>query len=132
MKDESPTLKPGREVTVMKHLASVVTLLFLREVTVMKHLASVVTLMFLREVTVMKHLASLVTLLFLREVTVMKHLASLVTLMFLPKTLIWNKITFPGSNSLNFAELVENELIKSISKKIYQYSFFYLIYHCLL
>ena len=30
---------------------------------------------------------------------------------------------FPASNLLNFAELVENELMKSISKKIYQYSF---------
>ena len=41
---------------------------------------------------------------------------------------------FPASNSLNFAELVENEFMKSISKKIYQYSFylFYPIYRCLL
>ena len=67
-----------------------------------------------------------------RAVTFMKYLASLATLIFLPKTLIWNKITFPASNSLNFVELVENELMKSISKKFNQYSFFYTIYRCLL
>ena len=48
----------------------------------------------------------------------MKYLASVVSLIALPKTLIWNKITFPASNSLNSAELVENELIKSIFEKI--------------
>ena len=48
--------------------------------------------------------------------TFMKYLASVVSLIF-PKTLIWNKITFPASNSLNFEEMVENELMKSISKK---------------
>ena len=52
-----------------------------------------------------------------RAVTFMKCLVSAVSLIFLPKTLIWNKITFPASNSLNLAELVENELMKSISKK---------------
>ena len=67
-----------------------------------------------------------------RAVTFIKYLASVVSLIFLPKTLIWNKIPFPTSNSLNFAELVENELMKNISKKIYQYSFFYPIYCCLL
>ena len=66
-----------------------------------------------------------------RAVTFMKYLARVVSLAFLPKVLIWNKITFPASNSLNFAELVENELMKSISKKIYQYSFFYPTCHCL-
>ena len=60
-----------------------------------------------------------------RAVTFMKYLASVVSLTFLPKTLIWNKITFLASNSLNFAKLVENELMKSISKKINQYSFFF-------
>ena len=50
-------------------------------------------------------------------VTFMKYLASVASLIFPPKTLIWNKIAFPTSNSLNFAELVENDLIKSISKK---------------
>ena len=63
-----------------------------------------------------------------RAVTSMKYLASVVSLIFLPKTLIGNKITFPASNSMNFAELLENQLMKSISKKIYQYFFFYLIY----
>ena len=62
-----------------------------------------------------------------RAVTFMKYLASVVSLIFLPKILIWNKITFPTSDLLNFAELVGNEL-KSISKKVYQYSFFYPIY----
>ena len=67
-----------------------------------------------------------------RAVTFMKNLASVVSLIFLPKTLIWNKIIFPASDSLNFAELVETELTKSISKNFYQYSFFYRIYRCLL
>ena len=65
-----------------------------------------------------------------RVVTFMKHLASVVSLIFLAKTLIWNKITFPASNSLNLAELVLNGPMKSICKKTYQYSFFYSIYHC--
>ena len=42
-----------------------------------------------------------------------------VPLTFLAKTLIWNKITFSASNSLNLAELVVNETMKSIYKKIY-------------
>ena len=50
-----------------------------------------------------------------RAVTFMKYLASVISLIYLPKTLIRNKITFPESNPLNFAELVENELMKSIS-----------------
>ena len=53
-----------------------------------------------------------------RAVTFMKYLASVVSLIFLAKTLIWNKITFPASNLLNFAELVENESLKSSTKKI--------------
>ena len=61
-------------------------------------------------------------------VTFMKDLASVVSLIFLPKTSVWNKIMFPASSSLNFAEPVENELMKSICKIIYQYSFFYSIY----
>ena len=65
-------------------------------------------------------------------VTFMKYLAGVVSLIFPLKTLIWSKITFPASNSLNFAELVENELVKSIFKENYQYSFFYPIYRCLL
>ena len=54
-----------------------------------------------------------------RAVTFMKYLASVVSLIFLPKTLIWNKITIPTLNSLNFGQLVENELMKNISKNIY-------------
>ena len=65
-------------------------------------------------------------------VTFMKYLASEVCVILLPKTLTWNKIMFPVLDSLNFAELVENELMKSISKKIYQYSFLNPIYRCLL
>ena len=48
-----------------------------------------------------------------RVVTFMKYLASVVPLIFLAKTLIWNKITFPASNSLNIAELVVNERMNS-------------------
>ena len=51
-------------------------------------------------------------------VTLMKYLASAVSLIFLPETLIWDKITFPASSSMNLAELVANELTKSISKKM--------------
>ena len=61
-----------------------------------------------------------------RAVTFMKYLASLVSLIFLAETLIWNEITFPTSNLLNFAELIEKEPLKSIYKKIYQYSYFFL------
>ena len=50
-------------------------------------------------------------------VNFMKCYASVVSLIFLAKTLIWNKITFPASNSLNLVELVVNELTKSILKK---------------
>ena len=56
-----------------------------------------------------------------RAVTFMKYFANVVSLIFLEKTLIWNKITFPASNSLNLAELVVNEPTKSIYEKIYQY-----------
>ena len=52
-----------------------------------------------------------------RAITFMKYLARVVSLISLPKTLIWNKITFLASNLLNFVELMENELMKSISKK---------------
>ena len=52
-----------------------------------------------------------------RAATFIKYLASVVSLIFLPKTLIWNKITFPASNLLNLAKFVKNELMKSISKK---------------
>ena len=52
-----------------------------------------------------------------RAVTFMKYLASVVSLISLPKTLIWNKITFPTSN-WNLAELLVNDLRESVSKKI--------------
>ena len=52
-----------------------------------------------------------------RAVTFMKYLSRVVSLIFLAKTLIWNKITFLASNLLNLAELVENDLMRSISKK---------------
>ena len=53
-----------------------------------------------------------------RAVTFMKYLTSVVFLIFLAKTFIWNKITFPASNSLNLAELVVNEPTKDIYKKV--------------
>ena len=59
-----------------------------------------------------------------RVVTFMKQFAGVVILLFLPKTLIWNKIKFKVSSLLNFAELIVNELTKSIYKK-YEYSSFY-------
>ena len=65
-----------------------------------------------------------------RAVTFMENLVSVVSLIFLMKTLSWNKITFPSSNSLNIAELVVNQPMKSIFNKTYKYSFFYLTYHC--
>ena len=65
-------------------------------------------------------------------ITFLKYLASVVSLIFLAKTLVWNKTTFPSSNSLNIAALVVNESIKSMYKKIYQFSFFYSIYHRLM
>ena len=52
-----------------------------------------------------------------RPLTFMKYITSAVLLIFLPKTLIWNKITCKASNLLDFAELVENELMKNVSKK---------------
>ena len=65
-----------------------------------------------------------------RAATFMENLVSVVSLIFLMKTLSWNKITFPASNSLNIAELVVNQPMKSIFNKTYKYSFFYLTYHC--
>ena len=65
-----------------------------------------------------------------RTVIFMKYLASVVSSIFLPKTLIWNAITFPASNSLNFAELVENKLLKNISKKIINIIFLFIAVYC--
>ena len=67
-----------------------------------------------------------------RAVTFMIYRASVVSLIFLAKTLIWNKINFPTLNLMNLAELVVNEPMKSIYQKIYQNSFFCLIYYCLM
>ena len=67
-----------------------------------------------------------------RAVTLMRYRANIVSLIFLQKTLNWNKITFLVSNWRNIAELVVNELMKSIPKQNYQYSFFYTIYHWLI
>ena len=53
-------------------------------------------------------------------VTFMNYLTSVVSLPFLPKTFIEIKTEFPVLNLLNFSKLVETELMKSISKKIYQ------------
>ena len=53
-----------------------------------------------------------------RAVSFVKCLASVLYLIFLPKILIWNKITFLAFlKSLKLAELVKNELTKSIAKK---------------
>ena len=57
-----------------------------------------------------------------RAVTFKKYLANVVSLIFLPKN--WNKATFLASNLLNFSELLENELMKSVFKKNSQYLFF--------
>ena len=65
-----------------------------------------------------------------RAVTFMKYLDSVVFLIFLPKTLIWKKITFLASNSLNLAELVVNELMKSISKKKFPFSIRFITAYC--
>ena len=67
-----------------------------------------------------------------RAVAFVKYLANVFSFMFLARTLILNKITFSALNLLNFTELVENEPLKSIYKKNYQYSFFYPIYHHLM
>ena len=47
-------------------------------------------------------------------VSFMKYLASVVSLILLPQTLILNKIIFPAANCLKLAELVVNELQKSL------------------
>ena len=56
-------------------------------------------------------------------VTSMKYFAGIVSL-FLPKSLIWNKTAFPVPNSLNFAELMENELMRSIYETFTDIPFF--------
>ena len=49
-----------------------------------------------------------------RAVTFKNYPANVVSLIFLMKTLIRDKIMFPASNSVNLAELVINEPMKSI------------------
>ena len=66
-----------------------------------------------------------------RAVTFMKYLANVVSLIFLPKTLNWNKIRFPTSNSLYLAEFIVNEPMKSNYKKKLP-KFFFLFYLSLL
>ena len=48
----------------------------------------------------------------------MKHLSSVFFSIFLAKTLIWSRITFWPLNSVNLAELVVNEFMERIPKKI--------------
>ena len=67
-----------------------------------------------------------------RAVAFVKYLANVFSFMFLARTLILNKITFSALNLLNFTELVENEPLKSIYKKNYQYSYFHSLYRCLM
>ena len=60
-------------------------------------------------------------------VTLMKYLSSAVSLNSLPKALIQKKMAL---NLLKFAELVVNELKKTMSKNICQYSSLYpIIYY---
>ena len=62
-----------------------------------------------------------------RAVIFMIYLAGIVPLIFLAKNSVWNKIMFPTSNSLNLAELVVNEPMKSICKNLQVFlSLFYL------
>ena len=51
-----------------------------------------------------------------RAITLVKQLTNIVVLMFLPKTLIWNKTALLASNSLNFPELVVNELKANLGR----------------
>ena len=50
-----------------------------------------------------------------RAVIFIQYIASVVPLIFPPKTLVWNKLVLPVSNSLNPLELVENEVGKAFS-----------------
>ena len=58
-----------------------------------------------------------------RVVTFLKYIASVVSLIFLALTLIWNKITFRAKNTLNLAQLVVNEPVNKIYKKITNFPF---------
>ena len=65
-------------------------------------------------------------------VTFMKYLASRVSLIILPKALTYNKMVLLASNLLRLAELMVNEMKKTIFKNIYHYSCLHPIYHCLM
>ena len=54
-----------------------------------------------------------------------KYLASVVSLIYLPEALIWNKTTFPASNSVNLVEPVVNELMRSTSKNVLTFPFLF-------
>ena len=58
-----------------------------------------------------------------RAVVFTKYIASVVSLVFLQKTLIWNKIVLPVSNSMKVIELLENKLEITCSEGIQQYCF---------
>ena len=58
-----------------------------------------------------------------RAVNFMKYLAGVVSLIYLAKTLIWNRVTFPTSNSLNVADLVI--LIEYMRKKLQIFVFLF-------
>ena len=58
-----------------------------------------------------------------RTVVFIKYISSLAPAIFPPKTLIWNKMVLPASNSLKVLELVENELEKTSSECTRQYCF---------
>ena len=49
-----------------------------------------------------------------RTVTFLEYITNVVSSILLPKTTIWNKITFPASNLLNLAELVEKQYLPKI------------------
>ena len=57
-----------------------------------------------------------------RAVTFMKCLAGAVSLIYLAKTLIWSRVTFPTSNSLNFADLV---ILEYLRKKLQIFLFLF-------
>ena len=60
-----------------------------------------------------------------RAVTFMTYLAGVVSLIFLAKNSVWNKIMFPISNSLNLAELVVSEPMKSVYKNLQVFLFLF-------
>ena len=94
------------------------------------NLCSIFSIFIFNEIFI--HLMSFNRLKLGRAVTFIKYIASVVSLIFLALTLIWNKITFPASDTLNLAQLVVDKPVNSIYKKSYQYSFFCSICYCLM